>query len=163
MTNETKSSSETLSEPSTSDSLESSPPTYRLATLHDVVPIARLLREFYHREGDIYGISYDHESTVATVDEVVNHGICLVGPTSCAGALIRPFPYNHQAHIALIPFWYFRNRREIGIFQVLLKACVAAGATHINVASHYPHNIIGRFYRKCGIQPVEVQYLAAIR
>ena len=90
---------------------------FRRADIQDVVFIARLLREFYSRVGHIYRIPFNYESTLSTVDEVVRRGVCLVGPTSCAGATISAFPWNNEAEIACVVFWYFQDKHEIKIFE----------------------------------------------
>jgi N-acetylglutamate synthase-like GNAT family acetyltransferase len=143
------------------ESQENPPSIYRKATRSDVVAIAKLLREFYSRVGEVYKIPYDHASMIVTVDDVVDRGVCIVGPTSCAGAIFYPFPSNSECLVAHVLFWYFQKRREIGIFLEILKLCKEQGATHINVASHFPKNTIGRFYKKCGLKPVETQYMAS--
>lgn len=141
------------------DSPENPPLIYRKAKPEDVVFIARLLREFYTKV-DAYGIPYDHASMIVTVDDMVDRGICLVGPTSCAGAFVTPFPSNSNYTVAHILFWYFQKKREIGIFLELLKQCKEQGVTHVSCSSHFPKNTIGRFYKKCGLKPVEIQYMA---
>lgn len=134
-------------------------PPYRLATLEDVVFIARLIKEFYGKMEDSYKIPYDHESTLITIDETIRRGVCLVGPTSCAGAFINLFPFNCNYAVANVDFWYFRNPREIEIFYALCQECRARGATHISASSHFPKHVIGRFYEKLGMFPAETVYL----
>lgn len=97
-----------------------------------------------------------------TIQDIIDRGILLVGDTSCAGAIISAFPFNNQASIAWVVFWYFRNKREIGIFKELIEQCRQAGATHINTSSHFPNNTVGRFYHKCGLASCEIQYLAPL-
>lgn len=136
---------------------------FRPATLHDGLFIGRLLKEFYAEKGvSAYGIPYDHASTLRTVQGVIQHGICLVGPSSCAGALLIPFPYNGDVIIAHVAFWYFKNAREMEIFELLMQHCAAAGASHINAASHYPENRIGRHYDKFGLNASESTWLGRI-
>lgn len=137
-------------------------PSFRKAEFGDVIFIARLLREFYQKQGDVYGIAWNHADAIGMIDDVVRRGVCIIGDTSCGGALLTPFPYNSKALIANVAFWYFVKPREIKIFEALIGCCLIAGATHVNPSSHFPDNRIGRFYRKMGIQPTETQYLAPI-
>jgi hypothetical protein len=124
--------------------------------------IARLLKEFYAKSEQVYGIPYDHESMLITVDDTIRHGICLVGPTSCAGAHISLFPSNCEYAMASVKFWYFQNHREIEIFDALAEACRLAGANMIDASSHHPDNVIGRFYAKRGMRPAETLYLGRL-
>lgn len=133
-----------------------------MANLSDASFIYRLLREFYAKQGGIYRIPMDTESAAETVGDVITRGICLVGPSSCAGALFAPFPFNKEAVIAQVIFWYFQKHQEIKIFEALLTACKVAGATHINAASHFPENTIGKRYLKLGLQAIEKQYMSAL-
>lgn len=135
---------------------------FRPATLHDGLFVGRLLKEFYAEKGGIYGIPYDHASTLRTVQGVIDHGICLVGPTSCAGAILVPFPYNGDVLVAHVVFWYFKNAREIEIFERLMQHCAAAGAVRITAASHYPENRIGPHYSKFGMEASESTWLGRI-
>jgi hypothetical protein len=137
-------------------------PPFRHAEASDIAFISRLLREFYQKQCDIYQIPFDYPSTVLTVGRSMIHGVCLVGPSSCAGAILGPFPFNHHAIVAMVPFWYFRRPKEIEILAVLISECRAMGATHINVASHFPKNTISRYYSKRGIIPCETQHLGKI-
>lgn len=153
-----------MSEPSISNSPANSQQIFRKATPEDVIFISRLLREFYAKEGiGAYGIPFDYQSTVVTVDDIVRRGVCLVGPASCAGALISTCPFNANAQIAMVVFWYFQKKHEIAIFKELCIECKNQGATHINPASHFPTNSIGRFYRKCGLKAAETQYLGLLQ
>jgi len=124
---------------------------FRPATADDVEFILELLREFYRKAGSIYvGIAFDGPSTIATIAHVVARGVCIVGPSSCAGAVIAPFEFNHHARIANVVFWCFKSAREIVILNSLIEACKRAGATHVAAASQFPHNAIGRRYRRLG-------------
>lgn len=135
-------------------------PIFRRATPADIPFILDLLREFYDKAGDIYQIEFDAPSTIQTIGNVLARGICLVGPSSCAGAIIGRFPYNHAALIAHVPFWYFTKPSGIHIFDALMVECKAAGATHINPSSLYPDNRIARFYSKKGFRSCEIQSIS---
>jgi hypothetical protein len=128
---------------------------FRTAEFDDVPRITALLSEFYAKHADKYGIPFDNASSLSTVEKIVRHGVCLVGDTSCAGALIVPFPYNFGANLANVMFWYFQQAREVRIFDALVAACRKAGATHITASSHYPENTIARLYDGWGMSPVE--------
>jgi len=135
---------------------------FRPAVASDLLKIGRLVREFYHKVGGVYGIEYSHDDAMNLISGLIARGICLVGPTSCAGALVMPFPYNNKAQVAYVAFWYFQESREIRIFEELLRRCAAAGATHVSAASHFPHNRIARWYLKLGLHPVEGQFCRAL-
>lgn len=134
-------------------------PPYRPATFNDAVFIARLLREFYSKAGRSYGIAYDHETTLLVVEDVIRRGVCIVGPTSCAGAMIEPFVNNCNHTLAVVRFWYFQRPREITIFEELMRVCRAFGATEITGASHPPDHVIGRYYHKLGMSEAETVYI----
>ena len=134
----------------------------RPATPEDSVKIAQLLRAFYDQSGGIYGIPYDHASTIRTVLDVIVRGVCLVGHSSCAGAIIAPFPYNVSARVAQVAFWYFVDRKEICIFDQLYEACKQAGATHINATALPPKQTGKRFYQVRGMELAEFQYLGPL-
>lgn len=136
---------------------------FRHATADDVPFILNLLREFYRKTGvTAYGIKFDGESAVATICEVLARGVCIVGPTSCAGAVFQPFPWNYRARVAQVVFWYFKSSREIRIFDALMDECRNVGATHINAASHFPKNAINRWYSKYGLKVSEIQSIARL-
>lgn len=138
-----------------SESKASNP--FRLATADDVPHVLELLQAFYEKAGGIYGIPFDRVSTIKTIAHVMGHGICLIGPSSTAGAVVSQFPYNHDARVAHVWFWYFKAAREIRIFEALMEACKEAGATHLSAASLFPDNRIGRFYAKILLHPAEIQ------
>lgn len=131
--------------------------TFRPAIVDDVPFITSLLSEFYHRAGSIYGIPFNEASTIQTIRQVLDRGVCLVGPSSCAGALLCKFPYNHDAIIAQVAFWYFKRPKEIAIFDALMKACKERGATHINATSLTSCPAIQRHYEAFKLTPVEIQ------
>lgn len=136
---------------------------FRAATLHDVVFIARLLREFYSKAGTEYGITFDYESMLVSVDDVIRHGVCIVGPSSCAAAYLDVFPCNCNHTVANVKFWYFQQHREITIFEELLRICGAMGASEFTGSSHSPDHTIGRYYQKLGLKPVETVYIGKIK
>lgn len=137
-------------------------PEFRRAELTDVIFMARISKAAYAKYGTIYGIAFDMESTLETIDHVVRNGICIVGSASCAGAMLFPFPYNKNAVIAYVSFWNFEKPKEIVIFDALVNACRETGATHINPNSLFPKNLIAKFYAKRKMPAVEIQYLAPI-
>lgn len=128
---------------------------FRHATFDDIPRVTMLLEEFYARHEYRYGVRFNSSSAVVTVERMIRHGVCLVGPSSCAGAMIADFPYNFEAKVANVMFWYFRRPREIKIFEALLAACRRAGAMYISASSHAPSHAIGRLYQRWGMQPVE--------
>ena len=117
-----------------------------------------MLRRFYLAHGEVYAIKYDHASCLSSVLETIMRGVSLVGPKSCAGALILPFPFNREALVANVLYWYVEGR-EIAIFDALLAHCREAGATHVNVATVAPRHVGKRFYAVRGLKLVEAQYL----
>lgn len=124
--------------------------------------IASLLREFYTKAGGPYQIRFDYPSALEFVQGVIAKGYCLVGPTSCAGAVFVPFPFNRQAVLARVEFWYFKRPREITIFDTLREACRWLGATHIGAASHYPENTVGRVYDRRNMLPIESYHMGEL-
>lgn len=136
---------------------------YRLATPEDVPAIARRLKRFYAKVGGVYRIPYDHESCLETVAHTVKDGICVVGPSSCAGARLCPYPFNYRVIVAMVVFWSFARSREIAILDVLMATCQSLGVHAVNVASHFPDHTIGRRYRKKGFYPTETQWLASLK
>ena len=132
---------------------------FRQAEASDISFILGLLREFYRKAGSVYGIPFDGPSTIITIGEVMRKGVCLVGPTSCAGALVLPFPYSYKARVANVVFWYFKSSREIKIFDELMAACKTAGATHIIAASHPPHHTIAKLYQRKQLLPSESWFI----
>jgi len=135
---------------------------FREAGVDDVPHVELLLAEFYAKQGGVYGIPIDEQSTIQTIVSTASNGILLVGPTSCAGAIICPFPFNRQARVAQVIFWYFQLHREIRIFDELLIRCRAMGATHVNATSHPPHNRIARYYQRHGLKQVETQLIGRL-
>lgn len=132
---------------------------FRPARPDDLPFILELLRSFYGKAGGIYdGIPFHGPSAILTIGDVMARGVCLVGPSSCAGAVIGLFPWNHKARIARVVFWYFKSARGLAILDALAAACKAAGATHINTASQFPKNTIGRFYLRNGFTACETQF-----
>lgn len=130
---------------------------FRPAQSSDVLFMLNLIRDGYKKHCSIYGIKFDGASAMFTIANVMARGVCLVGSSSCAGAVIAPFQYNHKAIIAQVMFWNFKAPREIEIFDALSDACKEAGATHINAASHFPNNTISRYYAKKMLINCEVQ------
>jgi hypothetical protein len=121
-----------------------------------------MLRRFYGTHGGIYGIPYDHGSCLSTILKTIQDGICLVGRNSCAGALLLPFPFNSNAIVAHIPFWYVEKGRQIAIFDVLLRECKRAGAKFVNVAALAPKGTGKRFYAVRGLKLAEFQYIGPV-
>lgn len=140
-------------------------PQFRRAVPADIPVLLELLREFYRRaDGErIYGIGFDGCSTILTISNVLARGLCLIGPTSCAGAIFWPFPWNHMALVAHVQFWYFKRAREIAIFEALADACKAAGATHIWASSHAPKHTVARWYARKGLSECESEHIRQLR
>lgn len=136
--------------------------SFRSATPDDAELILTLLFEFHQKSGGIYGVAFDPASEIYRIARVMRDGVCLVGPSSCAGALIEPFPSNHQARVAQVHFWYFRKAREIRIFEALMEACRAAGATHIASYAQADRPTIARWYKKFGLQPAEICFMGKL-
>lgn len=139
-------------------------PEFRLARTDDIPFILELVRELCRKTGlnDRYGIPFDGASAILTIGGVLANGLCLVGKSSCAGAVFFPYPYNHAAKIAHVQFWYFRNAREIAIFEALADACKGAGATHIYAASIPPRHTVGKWYRKKGLSECESEHIGQL-
>ena len=93
-------------------SLKPNPP-YRQVEKSDVGVVYGLVREFYRKQGEVYGIAFDPESSADTIAKLIAKGILIRGNRSCAGAFVAPFPYNHSALVAHVMFWYFKSPREI--------------------------------------------------
>lgn len=140
---------------------EPSPP-YRLAKLSDAPFIYRLIKEKASRFEDLYGASLDASAIADTIADVMQRGILIVGPASCAAARFGPLPFNHQVVVANILFWYFKTPREIQIFDEICNVCKNLGATHVNASSHFPDNRLIRFYEKRGLVPIETQTLGRL-
>lgn len=135
-------------------------PLFRRANFEDVPEIARRLRKLWGKiEPAYHGIKWDHPSALLTIDHAIRIGICLVGPTSCAGAVISPFLWNHNEMVADIMFWSFERSHEVTILNEISAICTAAGATHIKANTHWPDNRIGRFYMGKGFGPSETSWL----
>jgi len=133
---------------------------FRLATVKDTLFIAGLLRRFYKRSGSsLYHIPYDHESCVLSIEDTINRGVVMIGPSSCAGALIVPFPFNFNIQVAQIFFWFCEDKREVGVFDALLKECANRGAAVVNAATLAPDHGGKRFYARRNLAPVEVHHL----
>lgn len=137
-------------------------PPFRRAQFSDVPFVAALLCEFYNRNDPPEGISFDWSSVVLWVEETIRLGLCLAGPSSCAGAVVSEFPVNNTAKVAHVRFWYFREAREMPIFRELLEQCFAAGATHVTVARRGDDEI-GRLYGQMGMSPVETEYMGELK
>jgi len=135
---------------------------WRLAGPADIPHIVELLREFYADREELFEIPFDLASTVASVREILSTGVCVVGPTSCAGATFHPFIVNHGVRVAFVQFWYFREARELLIFDVLVDECKRLGATHVTAASHAPEFTIGRLYGRRGMEPKELHFMRAL-
>lgn len=137
---------------------------FRPATYEDAPFISELVGEFYSHVGAVYrGIPYDFETGVAAALAVIKNGICLVGPSSCAGAVLKPFDWNRAFIVAHVAFWYFRSAREMAIFDALAALCRDAGATHVYANSHFPQNNVGRFYASRDFLPAECGYFIALK
>ena len=135
---------------------------FRPAQSSDVLRMLNLIRDAYTKNCSIYDVKFDGQSTMLTIASVMSRGLCLVGPSSCAGAIITPFPYNHNALVATVMFWCFKSSREITIFEELLKQCRESGATHISASSHFPSNILLKHYSKFSLQPAETQVIGML-
>lgn len=135
---------------------------FRRAQLSDLVAVAQMLRRFYQKHGQAYGIPYDHASTIGTALQVVTRGICLVGDRCCAGAVPCPFPFNNNYIIAQVVFWYFEHRRDITIFDALMREMRKAGVTHINAAALPPGTTGKRFYQARGMTLVETHFMGPV-
>ena len=139
-------------------------PQFRRANFSDRDFICRMIveRSRAHHIEEPYGILYDQQTAVCTVSDVIKKGVALVGPNSCAGAMLGAFPWNREAVIAQVLFYHFSKAREMGILVELARLCEWAGATHMNCSSHFPGNVIGRYYQRIGLKPVETQWLAPL-
>lgn len=137
-------------------------PHFRLATWHDGLFVAQRVRRFYQRDGGIYGIAYDHASTLNAIADILERGVCVVGPASTAGAYIIPWPFNSGVLVAQVFFWCFEDSREIRVFDYLVEQCQARGATHLNVASLAPKHAGKQFYQKRGLKLVEGHYFGPV-
>ncbi len=135
---------------------------FRPAQSSDVLFMLNLVRDAYKKNCSVYGIKFDGPSTLLTIANALTRGLCLVGPSSCAGAIITPFPYNHNAQVATVLFWCFKSSRELAIFGELLKHCRDAGATHISASSHFPDNNLKKHYARFSLQPVETQVIGKL-
>lgn len=131
----------------------------RLAGHQDVVDIARMIRRFYKRDGGIYGIPYDHDSCMASVSHTIDNGVAVIGPNSCAGALVVPFDYNFRFKIALVYFWYFSAPREFVVFDVLCRECARRGASVVKVASLAPKHGAKKFYARRKLTVIEAHHM----
>lgn len=138
------------------------PPIFKPATPADIPFIVYLLEEFYGKWESTYQIPFVPGDCAKSVETLIQDGICLVGPTSCAGATISPWFSNHSAKVAFTWFWYFQNAREIKIFEALVAACKQAGATHLSGTAHYPEFTILKHYAKLGLKPVELQSIVKL-
>jgi hypothetical protein len=133
--------------------------TFRLATPDDTLFIAALLRRFYKKSGQIYGIPYSHESCILSVEDTINRGVVMIGEHSCAGALIVPFPFNFNIRVAQVFFWFYEMDREIVVFDALLQECAKRGAAMVNAASLGPNHPGKRFYARRAMALVEAHHL----
>lgn len=122
---------------------------------------ADLLREYHSQYLGSTGIPYDLWSTREHALEVITEGICLVGPSSVAGATIKPCRWNGSVLMAHVCFWFFREAREIRILEALMRECRKAGATHFSV-SGLEGRAINRWYSKLGLVGVETVYLKGL-
>lgn len=129
---------------------------FRRAVLQDAPFVARLVRELYHQPAieAAYAIPFDYESTLDTVARVIDRGVCIVGPHSCAGAFISPFPFNHAAKIGYVQFWHFREK-EFAVLKELFEQLKSLGVNHVWAVSHPPAHRIARLYQKLGLRQVE--------
>lgn len=132
--------------------------SFRTSTLADIPFITGLLCEFYAKAGGIYRIPFCEMSARLWVQAVMERGVCLVGPSSCAGALLIPFQLNNQVTAAYVEFWCFRQAREIGIFDALKQACCDAGAQRLFVSAQVQTPAIRRYYLKKGLQQCAAQF-----
>ena len=135
---------------------------FREASVSDIPFIVGLLRDFDRKLGPVYGSRLDDASAVQTLARIIISGICIVGPTSVAGAVLQPWMWNRSVVFAEVAFWTFKNAREILIFDELLRRCKEAGATHVAVQSHFPHHRIARFYAKRQLTPCETSHIKAL-
>ena len=135
--------------------------TFRRATFEDGVTILRLLKEWKEKANleALYGIPMDFDSSLKTIDNIIENGIFLVGTTSYAGAILTPCWWNQEATMATVIMWYFRSPREIKIFKALMDECREAGATHFVSASIFPEHTIGRLYKRFGFSECEAQWI----
>lgn len=138
------------------------PEPFRLASLADVPHILFMLRTAYKTQGSIYDIPFDRDSAANWLSGLIEEHICLVGPASCLGGRIGPFPFNDKVVIAQIAFWKFTTPREIKIFKAFLHVAKHLGATHFNASSQFPENRTLRYYKKHGAREMEIQCMGAI-
>ncbi len=140
----------------------SKPPRFRRATPDDSGDVVELLLALYRKLGAAYGIPADTKSVVQAVIHTIHNGICIVGDCSCAGGFIENYVWNRHAKIGTVLFWNYSRPSGIKVFEALVKEFKRCGATHINVASHFPENLAGRFYTRFGLKQCEVQWITEI-
>ena len=122
-----------------------------------------MLLNLNFKVGLSYGIPIDPASLVSTATRVIKHGVCLLGDHAVAGATVQPWLFNQNIIVGNIIFWNFTKPKGIGIFDAMVKALAARGATHISASSHFPKNRIGDFYCQKMMKQVELQWLGDIR
>jgi len=82
----------------------------------------------------------------------------MIGTSSCAGALIVPFPFNFNIQVAQVFFWFCEDKREVGVFDALLKECAKRGASMVNVATLAPDHTGKKFHARRGLALVEAHH-----
>lgn len=135
---------------------------FRPATQNDATHIVNLLEKFYAKHQALYQIEFIPKDCENTVRELIEYGVVLVGPNSCAGASIAPFFVNHNVKTAFVWYWAFERPREIRIFQALMAACKEAGATHLTAAAHFPTFTILKHYARLTLRPLELSCIVQL-
>ncbi len=135
---------------------------FRQATPADAAAIAESLVSLYRKLGGIYGIPYDYRSVMEAVLHTIRHGVCLTGPTACAGGFIDSYVWNRSVQIGNVLFWNYGRPSGVRILQALAAEFQRRGATHIMVASHFPYNRAAHLYRKFGLRQTETMHMVEI-
>lgn len=135
---------------------------FRPARLDDADHIVDLLVPLFQKVGAVYGIRPEAESIIKTVIHTIERGVCLVGESGCAGGYVHPYPWNHNAQVGIILFWNYSRPSGIHVFEAIVERFRSLGATHINCASHFPDNRIGRHYMRFGLHPAETQFISSL-
>lgn len=132
---------------------------FRYATHDDTPHVERLVAEFYRRAGQNYHVPYCCADARTNIDQVIDDGFVLVGPTSTSGVVFYPFFANRDFKIAFCVWWTFRRPRELCILEETIACARHQNARQIIVASHAPDHRIARVYSRLGFRAVETHHL----
>lgn len=144
----------------------------RLATSDDIPIIAKLGQMFFNESGYSLLCAYDAESVEASLNQVLETGVCLLVVAEkdgeiigFTGALLFPLYMNINVNMAQELFWWVHpdhrkgtGREMLGFMETELKAHGVTALIMICLENVNPE-ITGKLYERRGYKKIEHHYM----